>query len=144
MESGPCMLCHVDLADAHFGRVRLWENDLWRFSAVPRGAVAGFGHLETRRHVPFVTDLDGDEAATLGSVLASATRLLRDAAGAEKIYVAIFGDHVPHLHLNLAPHRRGDALRGGPGLIAPDAADLAPDVHLGVLDRARGLVGDFF
>ena len=28
----------------------------------------------------------------------------------EVVYVYIFGDGVPHLHLHLAPHRPGDAL----------------------------------
>jgi len=41
--------------------------------------------------VPFITDLDGPEAVTLGSVLARATRVLRDAAGVEKTYVYVFG-----------------------------------------------------
>jgi diadenosine tetraphosphate (Ap4A) HIT family hydrolase len=138
------MLCQVELADAHFGRVRLWEDRLWRLSAVPHGPIAGFAHLETRRHISFVTDLDGDEAGTLGSVLAAAARLLRDAAGAEKTYVSIFGDHVPHLHLNLAPHREGDALRGGPGLLVPDAVDLDPAVHGRLVESARRRVTEYF
>ncbi|MGO4722437.1 MULTISPECIES: hypothetical protein [unclassified Inquilinus] len=43
-------------------------------------------------------------------MLARCTRALKAAAGAEIVYVTIFGDGVPHLHAHLAPHRAGDAL----------------------------------
>lgn len=116
-DASGCMLCAPDVADAHFRRVRVREDELWRLSVVPHGPVPGFAHLETRRHIPYITDLDGAEGATLGSVLAAAAQVLRDAASADKTYVYVFGDHVPHLHFNLAPHRTGDALVGGPGLL---------------------------
>ena len=44
------------------------------------------------------------------SVLARCTRSLREATGAAVVYVYIFGDGIPHLHVHLAPHRKGDAL----------------------------------
>ena len=34
------------------------------------------------------------------------------AAGADLVYVYIFGDHIPHMHAHLAPHVEGDALNG--------------------------------
>jgi diadenosine tetraphosphate (Ap4A) HIT family hydrolase len=127
--AGECMLCRPEVADAFFARTRVWQNEHWRLSAVLQGPIAGFAHLETRRHVPFITDLDGAEAATLGPVLARVTRVLRDAAGAEKTYVYVFGDRIAHLHFNLAPHRGGDGLRGGPGLLDPDLPDVDSAVH---------------
>ncbi len=130
------MLCRPEIADAFFIRTRLWEDEHWRLSAVLQGPVPGFAHLETRRHVPFITDLDGPEAVTLGSVLAGATRVLRDAAGAEKTYVYVFGDRTPHLHFNLAPHQDGYGLRGGPGLLDPDALDVGPAVQRAVAEAA--------
>jgi diadenosine tetraphosphate (Ap4A) HIT family hydrolase len=132
-----CLLCVPELADAEFRRARLWEDELWRLSAVLQGPIPGFAHLEPKRHIPFVTDLDGPEATTFGPVLARATRALREAAGAEKTYVYVFGDRVPHLHLNLAPHRDGDALRGGPGLLDPGAEPAPADVHERVAAAAR-------
>jgi diadenosine tetraphosphate (Ap4A) HIT family hydrolase len=135
-----CMLCHPDLADGYFNRVRLWQDELWRLSAVLQGPIPGFAHLEPRRHIPFITDLDGDEAATLGPVLARATRLLRDAAGADKTYVYVFGDRTPHLHFNLAPHRDGDALRGGPGLLEPGVQDADRVIHEAVAAVAARLL----
>jgi diadenosine tetraphosphate (Ap4A) HIT family hydrolase len=56
--------------------------------------------------------MDGDEASTFGSVLARCASALREAAGAELVYVYIFGDHIPHMHAHLAPHVEGDALNG--------------------------------
>jgi diadenosine tetraphosphate (Ap4A) HIT family hydrolase len=60
--------------------------------------------------VPHITDLSGDEAATFGSTLAQCCRALREAAGAAFVYIYVFGDGIPHLHVHLAPHRQGDAL----------------------------------
>jgi diadenosine tetraphosphate (Ap4A) HIT family hydrolase len=142
-ESVDCMLCVPEIADAEFVRARLWEDELWRLSAVLRGPVPGFAHLEPKRHIPFITDLDGPEAATFGPVLAQVTAVLRDAAGGEKTYVYVFGDRVPHLHLNLAPHREGDALRGGPGLLEPGAEPAPQETHVRVAATARDALAGF-
>ena len=143
MPDDECMLCRPEIADVHFSRVRLWEDQHWRLSAVLQGPIPGFAHLEPRRHIPFITDLDGPEAATLGFVLPRAARALRDAADAEKTYVHIFGDHVPHLHFNLAPHRQGDALRGGPGLLNADAVDADLSVHRAVAAAAAAMLAQW-
>jgi len=124
-----CLLCTVDEADAFFQRRRVWENNWWRLSVVLQGAVPGFSHLEPRRHIPFLHDLDGEEAATVGDALARSTRVLKRATGADKVYVYVFGDRVPHLHFNLAPHHEGGPLVGGRGLLSPSAPDAAPAEH---------------
>ena len=49
--------------------------------------VVGFSYLEPKRHIPHITDLNGLEAASLGSVLARVTRILLEETGAELIYV---------------------------------------------------------
>ncbi len=74
--------------------------------------------MEPKRHIPHVTDLDGEEARSFGEVLSRVSRALRDETGAELVYVYIFGGGLSHLHVHLAPHRTGDALneqivRGG-------------------------------
>ena len=136
-----CMLCDVAEADAFFDRVRVYDDGLWRMSVVRRGAVAGFADLEPHRHIPYVTDLEGAEAETFGVVLARVTRALRDVAGAELTYAYVFGERVPHLHVNLAPHREGDALVGGPGLVRPDANDASPALHHEVAEAVRDALG---
>lgn len=133
-----CLLCRVADADAEFERVRVWEDELWRLSVVGRGPIAGFAHLEPVRHIPFITDLDGPEAASLGGVLAQVTAGMKAATGAEKVYVYVFGDRVPHLHFNLVPHFPGDALIGGSGLVRPDAFALPRAAHRAA---ARAIAG---
>lgn len=105
-----CLLCRADAADAEFDRIRVWEDELWRLTVSLSAEVPGFAYLEPKRHVPYLTDLDGAEAASFGPVLARCTRILREATGAEFVYVYIFGDGIPHLHVHLAPHCKGDAL----------------------------------
>ena len=123
------MLCDVAVADEVFDRVRVFDDGIWRLSVVRGGPVAGFAHLEPHRHIPHVTDLDGREAETFGPVLARVTTALRDAGGAELTYAYVFGERVPHLHVNLAPHTAGDALVGGPGLVRPDAEPVPREAH---------------
>jgi diadenosine tetraphosphate (Ap4A) HIT family hydrolase len=129
MANDDCLLCRVSDADAYFGRRRVWQDEHWRLSVVLHAAVVGFAHLEPHRHIPFITDLDGPEAATLGAVLARVTAVMRTATAADKVYAYVFGDRVPHLHFNLAPHRPGGPLVGGPGLIRPDAQPADPAAH---------------
>jgi diadenosine tetraphosphate (Ap4A) HIT family hydrolase len=135
-----CLLCDPAAADRAFTRTRVWEDDLWRLSVVLQGPVPGFAHLEPKRHLPYVTDLDGAEADTLGAVLARVTAALREAAAADKTYVYVFGDHVAHLHFNLAPHRPGDALVGGPGLLRPGAAEAGAAEHRAAADAVARLL----
>ena len=107
-----CVLCRGTAADAELGREQVWEDALWRLttSVGPGDVTPGFSYLEPKRHIASVADMDGDEAATFGTVLARCTAALREAAGAVLVYVYIFGDHVPHMHAHLAPHVAGDAL----------------------------------
>jgi diadenosine tetraphosphate (Ap4A) HIT family hydrolase len=137
------MLCRPEIADAQFRRTRVWEDSLWRLSAVLQGPIPGFAHLEPKRHIPYITHLDGAEAVTLGPVLARVTSAMRAAAGADLAYVYVFGDRVPHLHLNLAPHRNGDALRGGPGLLEPGAPEADLVAHADVAAAVRRTLEGF-
>lgn len=140
MSETACLLCDVTAADEVFDRVRVYDDGLWRLSVVRGGSVAGFAHLEPHRHIPHITDLDGVEATTFGSVLARVTTALRAATGADLTYAYVFGERVAHLHINLAPHVAGDALVGGPGLIRGDAIELPPQRHAEVAARIRELL----
>jgi diadenosine tetraphosphate (Ap4A) HIT family hydrolase len=140
MTETPCMLCDVAAADEFFDRIRVYDDGVWRLSVVRGGPVVGFAHLEPHRHIPHITDLDGVEATTFGSVLARVTAALRAAAGAERTYAYIFGERVAHLHVNLAPYVAGDALVGGPGLIRADAVALPAERHEEVAATVRELL----
>ena len=105
-----CALCAGPAGDPGLFREQVWEDELWRFSMSLEGYTVGFGYLEPKRHVPHVEDLAGREALTFGPTLARVCSALKEAAGAERIYVYVFGGGIPHLHVHLGAHRSGDAL----------------------------------
>jgi diadenosine tetraphosphate (Ap4A) HIT family hydrolase len=105
-----CILCRGREGDDELRRIEVWSDRLWRLTLSLDAEVLGFAYLEPRRHIPSIADLDGEEALTFGSVLANACSALKEEAHAERVYIYVFGDHVPHLHLHLAPHRQNDAL----------------------------------
>lgn len=110
MAISDCPMCRGAAADEELERVQVWEDDLWRLTVSLASEVPGFAYLEPKRHIRFITELDGAEAETFGAALARCTRVLKESTGVEIVYVYIFGDGVPHLHVHLAPHRAGDAL----------------------------------
>jgi diadenosine tetraphosphate (Ap4A) HIT family hydrolase len=107
-----CALCRGAEADQEFGRVQVWENDLWRLTMSMDSYTPAFCYLEPKRHIPYITELDGDEARTFGTTMARVTTVLKEITEAEVVYAYIFGGGIPHLHVHLAPHREGDALSG--------------------------------
>lgn len=110
MGADECVLCREVEGDDELDRVEVWRDSLWRLTVSLGSEVPGFGYLEPLRHIPHITDLDGPEAETFGGTLARITSALKDATGAELVYIYVFGGGVPHLHVHLAPHRSGDAL----------------------------------
>lgn len=91
--------------------MQVWEDELWRLTTSVSGdPVRGFSYLEPKRHIPFITELDGNEALTFGSVIARVAGVLKEGTEAEVVYVYVFGESIPHLHVHLAPHRTGDGL----------------------------------
>ncbi len=130
-------MCNWPEADRYFQRVQVWENDLWRLTTSLVAPVPGFSYLEPKRHIPYITDLDGPEAVALGPTLALVTAHLKEITGAKLVYVNVFGERVAHLHFNLAPHRDGDALRGGPGMLLETAPPLPPTDLEDIANRLR-------
>jgi diadenosine tetraphosphate (Ap4A) HIT family hydrolase len=92
------------------GCIQVWGDDWWRLTTSLQAEVRGFSYLMPKRHVPFVTELEGEEARTFGTVLARVTEALKEAASADLVYGDVFGGGIAHLHVHLAPHREGDAL----------------------------------
>ena len=105
-----CIICSGEEGDKALSRIEVWRDDLWRLTLSLDAEVLGFAYLEPLRHVAGLTALDGPEAASFGTTIARASQALKEASGAEIVYVYIFGDDVAHLHVHLAPHRKGDAL----------------------------------
>jgi diadenosine tetraphosphate (Ap4A) HIT family hydrolase len=109
-KDGDCALCRAAGADPELGRVQVWEDDLWRLTMSMDSYTPAFSYLEPKRHIPYITDLDGREAGTFGAVMARVTSVLKEITATEVVYVYIFGGGIPHLHVHLAPHAQGDAL----------------------------------
>lgn len=152
-----CALCAGRDGDPGMGREQVWEDDLWRLSTSigPGEVTLGFSYLEPKRHIPHITDLDGPEAASFGSVLARCTSALKAATGCELVFVYVFGGGIPHLHLHLAPHVEGDALceaiirgeveeqplpSGATAIFSKDFPSLPDEEVRAVADRLRTLL----
>jgi len=150
-----CVICRGAAGDEELMRTQVWDDDLWRLTTATLGEVLGFSYLEPKRHIPHVTDLDGDEARTFGPVLARASTALKGAADANLVYVYIFGGGVPHLHVHLAPHHEGDALNeqivrgevedrrlpsGAIEFVSKDFPQLPEDEHRATIGRVRALL----
>lgn len=155
MEPG-CAICAGPAGDAGLDRTEVWRDRLWRLSMSTSGYTPGFGYLEPLRHVPNIEDLDGEEATTLGPTLARAARALKQAAGAERVFVYVFGGGIPHLHLHLAPHVTGDALNtalirgeleeerlpsGATRMTSREFDEQPPERMRDVIDATRRLLG---
>ncbi|MGH2818168.1 MAG: HIT family protein [Actinomycetota bacterium] len=150
-----CALCRGAEADHELGRVQVWEDDLWRLTMSLDSYTPAFCYLEPKRHIAYITDLDGDEARTFGAVMARVTSVLKEITQAEVVYVYIFGGGIPHLHVHLAPHREGDALAdtmirgeveeeklpsGATSLISKEFAPVPRDELEALASRARQLL----
>ena len=66
----------------------------------------GYLMVTSRRHVPGMADLSDDESAEIGTWISRLSRALRS-LGAERVYVAVVGHGVPHLHVHLVPRWPG-------------------------------------
>lgn len=155
MSNHDCAICRGPAGDPELLRVQVWEDRLWRLTMSTSGVTTGFSYLEPKRHIPHVTDLDGEEAQTLGGVLAQVTSALQEATGSELVWIYVFGGGIPHLHLHLAPHRAGDALNaqmirgqveerklpsGASEVISLDFPELPADEIAEVIERTRRLL----
>ncbi len=119
------------------------------------GSTVGFAYLEPIRHIPYLADLDGPEAATFGPIVARASAALRDASGARLVYAYVFGGGVPHLHVHLAPDAPEGVLNtvlisgeveerrlpsGATEIISRDHPELPDETVTAVIERARELM----
>lgn len=86
----------------------MWSNDRWRLTTTTYKSIKGFCYLEPKRHIRYITELDGQEADEFGSIMATLTSAIKNATKSKLVYVYIYGDHIPHLHVHLAPHNDGD------------------------------------
>jgi diadenosine tetraphosphate (Ap4A) HIT family hydrolase len=131
-----CLICREHRGEVELPGGPLVADDLVvAFHVLPLEQERSYlGHLlvTPRRHAPGLDDLTDDEAAAIGVASARLARALRAVLDLERVYSAVIGHHVPHLHVHLFPRYRGtpddlewfrvdeweDAPRGGPSEIA--------------------------
>ncbi len=67
------------------------------------------GHLmvEAKRHVVSFGELDENEAAEVGQLIARGSKALSERFAAEHVYVFTIGHMVPHLHVHVVPRYSG-------------------------------------
>jgi diadenosine tetraphosphate (Ap4A) HIT family hydrolase len=104
MEQTDCMICRGPAGDAELDRVEVWRDEYWRLSMSRHGTTLGFAYLEPIRHIPYLADLDGAEAATFGPAIARASRVLREATDGALVYAYVFGGGIAHIHVHLGPN----------------------------------------
>jgi diadenosine tetraphosphate (Ap4A) HIT family hydrolase len=156
MSEPGCLLCDPVRSAEALNREIVWEDRLWRLAMPCRGYTTGFAYLEPKRHVPHITDLDGEEAASFGPTIARVASALKGASGAELVYVHVFGGGIPHLHVHLGPHREGDPLSdsiirgdfvyeplpsGAQRIVSRDFPEVPGDEIQAVIDKARAILG---
>ena len=66
----------------------------------------GYLMVTPRRHVPDFGELTESESAAMGASISRLTRALK-ALGAERVYLAVIGHGVAHLHVHLFPRWPG-------------------------------------
>jgi diadenosine tetraphosphate (Ap4A) HIT family hydrolase len=147
-----CALCQGPDRDHELDRVEVWRDDLWRLTMSRRGSTLGFAYLEPIRHIPYLADLDGQEAATFGTAIARASRVLREASGAKLVYAYVYGGGIPHLHVHLAPNAPEGVLNtaivegrteerklpsGATEITSLDHPELPQEELAGVIERVR-------
>jgi len=155
MTAVACAICRGTEGDDELSRVEVWRDAHWRLSMALHSATLGFAYLEPIRHIPYLADLDGAEAATFGPAIARASAVLREASGAPLVYAYVFGGGIPHLHVHLAPNTPDGVLNtnlitgeveerklpsGAGEIISRDHPDLPDEAVAAVIDRVRELM----
>ncbi|GCE12477.1 HIT family protein [Tengunoibacter tsumagoiensis] len=105
-----CFICWKHRGDITLPGGVLYEDDLVSVGHMWGGegpAYLGYLMVELKRHVPGLADQTDEEAQALGVLVARLSRALKASEGAEHIYLFVFGDHVPHLHMHLVPRYPG-------------------------------------
>lgn len=150
-----CVICRGTDGDDELDRVEVWRDAHWRLSMSRHGPTLGFAYLEPLRHIPYLADLNGREAATFGPAIARASAALRQAADARLVYAYVFGGGIPHLHVHLAPNAPDGVLNttlirgeveehelpsGATEFISRDHPDLPQELVATVIERMRELM----
>jgi diadenosine tetraphosphate (Ap4A) HIT family hydrolase len=100
-----CPICAKHRGEGPLVGPIVWEHEHFlAFHAPLREdgtAFLGYLFLETRRHVPYLADLNDDEAEAIGRAARRLARGLRAELNADFVFSAIVGTGVAHFHQHL-------------------------------------------
>lgn len=99
-----CPFCTISEGDASADPTVVYQDERWLVRSIsPTPAVAGWLLLQSRRHLPDVTELDTDEAASFGPLLQKTSATVREVTGAVRIYLGSLNEGTPHFHTHILP-----------------------------------------
>jgi histidine triad (HIT) family protein len=105
-----CFICQKHRGEINIPGGAIYEDHLvYAGHSRPDQGPPYLGYLiaELKRHVPGLAEQTNEEAQALGLLVARLSRALKVSEGAEHVYLFVFGDHVPHLHMHLVPRYPG-------------------------------------
>jgi diadenosine tetraphosphate (Ap4A) HIT family hydrolase len=107
VDSSESLVCREHHGDVVLPGGFLIENDsvvAFHYPPMPGAETPYLGYLfvTSRRHVPSFAELSPDEAASMGTAIATLSAALKS-EGAELVYVLSVGHAWPHLHVHLIP-----------------------------------------
>lgn len=134
---GPCPECAIVQGAAPGGAPVLRRGPFVVHARPEPSPVPGWLVVAPVRHVEQVDALGPDEQCALGPLLAEVAAALRAETPCEKVYVSVFAEVLPHLHLHVIARPPGlPAQERGPRLFASERradeagrAELARRVH---------------
>jgi diadenosine tetraphosphate (Ap4A) HIT family hydrolase len=122
-----CPFCSSERTGPPIGEW-VYQDDLWSVGMSEGFESPGWLVLQARRHVIGLAGLSRQEQMSMGVILHRLSRAIAGATGAEKVYVAAYGENHEHWHMVLMA--RAAAVPNehrGPNLILNRKVYLDPD-----------------
>ncbi|HLZ20916.1 MAG TPA: GNAT family N-acetyltransferase [Ktedonobacterales bacterium] len=100
-----CFVCRKHRGEVDIAGGAIYEDDqIYVGAARPDNegrTYLGYVFVETKRHVPTLSDLSLEEGAALGRQLARLSQALRELLGVVHVYAFVLGDNTSHIHVHL-------------------------------------------
>lgn len=110
LQTAECFICQKHRREINIPGGAIYEDHLvyaGHIRADDGPTYLGYLMAELKRHAPGLAEQTNEEAQALGLLVARLSRALKTSEGAEHVYLFVFGDHVPHLHMHLVPRHPG-------------------------------------
>ncbi len=111
-QTADCFVCQKHRGEVEVPGGVIYEDDLVYAShqAMDEGqptTYPGVLFVEPKRHAPGLADLTDAEGERIGLLITRLARALRGTQNVERIYTAVLGHHVDHLHVWIFPRYKG-------------------------------------